>query len=68
MNHELLAALGRERRQHLRDEFAKGPIEVPEMRPLVARALRASGDRLFRLGVALDRRVSAGTTVETPTV
>jgi hypothetical protein len=30
------------------------------MRPLIARALRASGDRLFRLGVALEPRVSGG--------
>jgi len=66
MNHHLLAEMGRERRQLLREEFARGPILMPVLRPLLARALRASGDRLFRLGVALDARVSAGV-AETPT-
>ena len=65
MNHHMLAELGRERRLRLRAEFARGPIAIPVVRPLIARALRASGDRLFRLGVALDDRVSAGTVVET---
>ena len=65
MNQDVLAELGRERRRVLRDEFARGPILMPEMRPWLARALRASGDRLFRLGVALDARVSAGV-AETP--
>ena len=67
MNPHMLAELGRERRQHLRAEFARGPMLVPRVRPLVARALRASGDRLFRLGVALDGRVSAGVATETST-
>jgi hypothetical protein len=58
MNHHLLVELGRERRAVLRAEFARGPI-LPVMLPLIARALRASGDRLFRLGVALEPRVSA---------
>jgi hypothetical protein len=58
MNHHLLAEVGRQRRHDLRADFARGPILVPELRPLLARALRASGDRLFRLGVALDTRVS----------
>jgi hypothetical protein len=65
MNSDLLAELARERRARLRDEFAKGPIAVPELRPFVARALRASGDRLFRLGVALDERVSCPAATET---
>jgi hypothetical protein len=65
MNSDLLAALGRERRATLRDEFAKGPMVVPALRPFVARALRASGDRLFRLGVALDERVSCAAAAET---
>jgi hypothetical protein len=67
MNPYMLAELGRERRASLRAEFARGPIEIPVVRPLLARALRASGDRLFRLGVALDGRVS-GAVAETPTV
>ena len=60
MNHHLLAEMGRERRQLLREEFARGPIRLPVLRPLIARALRSSGDRLFRLGVALEPRVSGG--------
>jgi hypothetical protein len=65
MNAYLLAELGRERRRILRAEFARGPIVMPVVRPLLARALRAAGDRLFRLGVALDGRVS-GAAAETP--
>jgi hypothetical protein len=65
MNHHLLVELGRERRSILRAEFARGPIRLPHVRPLIARALRASGDRLFRLGVALETPVS-GPAVETP--
>ena len=61
MNHHLLAEMGRERRAVLREEFARGPIRLPVVRPLIARALRASGDRIFRLGVALEPRVSGGT-------
>ncbi len=60
MNHHLLVELGRERRRILRAEYARGPIRLTAMRPLIARALRASGDRLFRLGVALEPRVSGG--------
>ncbi len=67
MNHHMLTELGRQRRQLLRDEFARSSRPAPVMRPLVARVLRASGDRLFRLGVALDERVSPAVAVETPT-
>jgi hypothetical protein len=66
MNPYLLAELGRERRHLLRAEYARGPILVPGVRFLLARALRASGDRLFRIGVALEGRVS-GAAAETPT-
>jgi hypothetical protein len=57
MNPHLLVEMSRERRHLVRAEYARGPYRMPVMRPLIARALRASGDRLFRLGVALDARV-----------
>jgi len=65
MNHHFLVEVSRERRAILREEFARGPIRLPLVRPLIARALRASGDRIFRLGVALETPVS-GAAVETP--
>jgi hypothetical protein len=67
MNHHLLTELGRERRRLLRIEYARGPIRLTWMRPQLARALRATGDRLFRLGVALEPRVSGGA-AESPVV
>ncbi len=68
MNHHMLTELGRQRRQVLRAEFARSSRSAPLMRALVARALRASGDRLFRLGVALDERVSPAVAMDTPTI
>jgi hypothetical protein len=62
MNHHMLAEMGRERRQRVRAAFACRPYRLPVMRPVIARALRASGDRLFRLGVALEPRVSGSAT------
>jgi len=59
MNHYTLAEVGRQRRELVRADYARGPLRLPVLRPLLARALRASGDRLFRLGVALEPRVSA---------
>jgi hypothetical protein len=57
MNPHLLAALGRERRRALDEDFARGDIFGNALRTLTARALRATGEALFRLGVALDDRV-----------
>jgi hypothetical protein len=65
MNPHLLAALGRERRRDLDADFARGDVLGNLLRPLTARTLRSVGERLFRLGVALDERVPAGSLVET---
>jgi hypothetical protein len=60
MNSYLLAALASQRRREVREAYADGSIVgSPILRLAIARALRASGDRLFRLGVMLDARVSA---------
>lgn len=64
MNPDLLAALGRERRRALDKEFASGDLFNNEFRPLTARALRTLGERLFRLGMALEGRVPATPVVE----
>jgi hypothetical protein len=56
MNQEVLALIARERQDELRASYARGAFVAPFVRPLAARALRACGDRLFRWGVALDRR------------
>lgn len=65
MNPHVLAALGRERRRDLLADAARGDVLGIALRVALARALRASGDRLFRLGVALDERVTATPAVET---
>jgi hypothetical protein len=54
MDPYLLAVLTRERHDELRTAYAHGPFALPAMRPLLGRVLRASGDRLFRWGVALE--------------
>lgn len=65
MNPHLLATLGRERRRALEADFARGDIFGKALRLLAARMLRAVGEALFRLGVALDERVPAAPVVET---
>jgi hypothetical protein len=65
MNPHLLAALGRERRRALDEDFARGDIIGIGLRTLIARVLRASGEGLFRLGLALER-VELPPVVETP--
>ncbi len=65
MNAHLLAELARQRRREIRVDFARGDTVVPNVRPLVGWALRATGDRLFRWGVALDERVNPISVVET---
>jgi hypothetical protein len=65
MNPELLAALSRERRRAVRDDFAQSELMAAGLRALAARTLRASGEGLFRLGVALDERVSSIPVAET---
>jgi hypothetical protein len=64
MNPHLLATLGRERRRAVEEDFARGQIFSNELRSLTGRALRATGEGLFRLGVALDDRVPAASVVE----
>jgi hypothetical protein len=64
MNPHLLAALGRERRRALAEEFARGELFNNELRALTARALRTLGEGLFRLGMALEERVPATPVVE----
>jgi hypothetical protein len=65
MNPHLLATLGRERRRALEEDFARGEIFDVRLRMLTGRALRALGEGLFRLGVALDDRVPVAPVVET---
>jgi hypothetical protein len=64
MNPHLLAALGRERRRAVEEDFARGDIFDNGMRLLTGRALRTLGEGLFRLGVALDDKVPAAPVVE----
>jgi hypothetical protein len=67
MDSYALTALSRERRREIRAEYTRCAAARPVLRPFVARALRAAGDRLFRFGVALDRsRVPTASAVETP--
>ena len=54
MNPYLLAELSRDRCREVRAEYARANRGRFVLRPLAARLLRAFGDRLFRLGVALD--------------
>ncbi len=67
MNPHLLAALGRERRRALDEDFARGDILGIGLRSLTGRVLRATGEGLFRLGSALDERVPEPSLVETRT-
>jgi hypothetical protein len=64
MNPHLLAVLARERRRAILADAARGDVLGVALRVTLARALRASGDRLFRLGVALDERVTGAPAVE----
>ena len=65
MNPHLLATLGRERRRALEEDFARGDIFDNGLRMLTGRALRAMGEGVFRVGVALDDRVTVASVVET---
>jgi hypothetical protein len=65
MNSDLLAVLSRERRRAVREDFARGDILAIALRSMTARSLRASGEGLFRLGVALDERVCSTPAAET---
>ena len=65
MSPELLAVLSRERRRAVREEYAKSDLLAAMLRASTARALRATGEGLFRLGVALDERVSPSAMAET---
>lgn len=64
MSPELLAVLCRERRRAVAEEYANGDLLAPAMRALTARSLRALGERLFRLGVALDEQVTSNPVAE----
>jgi hypothetical protein len=65
MNPHLLATLGRERRRAVEADYARGKLFGSEPRITTARVLRTIGEAMFRLGVALDRRVPAPSVVET---
>ena len=65
MNPHLLAAMGRERRRALKEDFAGGDVLGNALRSVAARILRAAGEGLFRLGMALDDRVTDDPFVET---
>jgi hypothetical protein len=65
MNPHLLATLGRERRRAVDEDFARGDVFGNALRMLTARALRATGEGLFRLGVTLDDGVPVAPVVET---
>lgn len=65
MNPQLLAALSRERRRAVEEDFARGDILGNALRTLTARALRATGEGLFRLGMALEEPVPPAPAVET---
>ncbi len=54
MNPYLLAALGRERRRALEADYARGDVLGIAFRAALARALRRTGEGLFRLGVAME--------------
>jgi len=64
MNPQLLAALSRERRRAVEEDFARGDLLGNGLRTLSARALRAMGEGLFRLGMALEEQVPAAPVVE----
>ena len=54
MHPHLLAMLAEERGREIALEFRRGAAGSGRMRRALARLLRSCGDRLFRLGVALD--------------
>ena len=54
MHPELLAVLAEQRRREIHADFARTRLGRRIVRRAVARLLRAAGDRLLRLGVALD--------------
>ena len=68
MNVIALGVLARERQASICAAADRDGEARAILRPMVARALRASGDRLFRLGVALEPRVSTASVAETRTV
>ena len=65
MNSDMLAVLCRERRRAVREDFAQGDVLAIALRSITARTLRASGEGLFRLGVALDEPLVPTTVAET---
>jgi hypothetical protein len=65
MNAELLAVLSRERCRAIREDYVQGERLTTNLRGLTARALRATGEGLFRLGVSLDERVPVVSVAET---
>jgi len=65
MNPHLLAAMGRERQRAVAEDFARGDVFRNGLRMLTARALRATGEGLFRLGMVLEEQVPAAPIVET---
>ncbi len=67
MNIDELTARSRERRRALEVDYARGDVFGNGLRALTGRVLRASGEGLFRLGSALDQRVSEPSLVETRT-
>jgi hypothetical protein len=66
MDPQILAALSRERRRALAEDFARGDLLGNGLRTTAARVLRAAGEGLFRLGVALDEPVPVNPAVESP--
>jgi hypothetical protein len=63
----MLAALAEERRREISMDFRRCAADSRRMRRSIARLLRSCGDRLFRLGVALDEaRVPAGEALKSP--
>ncbi len=64
MDPHFLAAMGRERRRALEEDFARGDMLGNALRALTARALRTTGEGLFRLGMAIDEQVPATPVVE----
>ena len=65
MDPYFLAALARERRRAVEADFVRADLFGMWLRMLTARVLRAMGEGIFRLGVALDERVLATPVAET---
>ena len=68
MNQQLLAAMCRERRRAIERDYGGSVLLGNGLRISAARVLRAAGEGLFRLGMALDERVTAEPVVETEIV